>query len=66
MKIWVPRRSSTKATWPGMLDNVSLFVEVAEYRLSLVVFPLVSLLWNPWSRSATKRHRCLKVLCGRI
>ncbi len=23
MKIWVPRRSATKATWPGMLDNVS-------------------------------------------
>lgn len=22
MKIWVPRRSPTKATWPGMLDNV--------------------------------------------
>lgn len=21
MKIWVPRRSPTKATWPGMLDN---------------------------------------------
>ena len=24
MKIWVPRRSPTKATWPSMLDNVSL------------------------------------------
>lgn len=21
MKIWVPRRSPTKATWPSMLDN---------------------------------------------
>lgn len=23
MKIWVPRRAETKATWPGKLDNVS-------------------------------------------
>ena len=24
MKVWVPRRAKTKATWPGKLDNVSV------------------------------------------
>jgi len=28
MKIWVPRRSPTKATWPSMLDNVRESVHV--------------------------------------
>ena len=23
MKVWVPKRAATKATWPGKLDNVS-------------------------------------------
>lgn len=29
MQIWVPRRSPTKATWPSMLDNVSLTLRAA-------------------------------------
>jgi hypothetical protein len=26
MKVWVPKRAKTKATWPGKLDNVSRLI----------------------------------------
>ena len=31
MKIWVPRRAETKATWPGKLDNVSCSMSGAAF-----------------------------------
>lgn len=65
MKIWVPRRSPTKATWPGMLDNVSYDCprrNRAHDSPSLGVSRWATRPSTPLSRSAMKRRLSLQIL----
>ena len=49
MKIWVPRRSPTKATWPSMLDNVSLLTAL------FYAFNVLECSWRHSGRHGTAR-----------